>query len=219
MNSQRFLVFDSHPELIGKHSFLAPSKISWQNYDIEKMFAAYEREKASAIGTVFHEMASDHIKRKRKHSITTLVGIMEDRLIQKDLYSGYLDLKPMAVNIKNFIDDAIGFRMQPEVPLVYYKDFAFGTADAISFDIQNSTLRIHDLKTGTTPAHIEQLYAYAAYACLNYKIKPADIDIYLRIYQHGEIYEESPELDIIVRLMDKIVTFTNAWLKQKEEEI
>lgn len=219
MSSQRYLVFDKHPELCDKHAFLAPSKISWQRYDLEKLFVAIEREKASAIGTVFHDMAADHILKKKKYSLSTLVGIMEDRLIQNDLYSCYLDLKPMAQNIKNFVDDAILFRMQPEVTLVYNSVFAFGKADAISYNMKDSVLRIHDLKTGSTPAHMEQLYAYAAYFCLNYKFKPSDIDIHLRIYQHGEIFEETPDLDALVHLMDTIVTFTNEWIKMKEEEI
>ena len=47
------------------------------------------------------------------------------------------------------INDAIGFRMEPEVVLKYSLN-CFGTADAICF--RNKTLRIHDLKTGESPA-------------------------------------------------------------------
>ena len=82
------------------------------------------------------------------------------------------------------------------------KDFS-GTADAISF--RNNFLRIHDLKTGTRPVHIEQLEIYAALFCLEYKVKPADIKIELRIYQNDEILVHEPEAEKIIVIMNKIV--------------
>ena len=41
------------------------------------------------------------------------------------------------------------------------KTNCFGTADTIVF--RNGTLRIHDLKTGVVPAHMEQLEIYDKY--------------------------------------------------------
>lgn len=82
------------------------------------------------------------------------------------------------------------------------KDFS-GTADAISF--RNNFLRIHDLKTGTRPVHIEQLEIYAALFCLEYKVKPTDIKIELRIYQNDEILVHEPEAEEIIVIMNKIV--------------
>ena len=82
------------------------------------------------------------------------------------------------------------------------KDFS-GTADAISF--RNKFLRIHDLKTGTRPVHIEQLEIYAALFCLEYKVKPTDIKIELRIYQNDEILVHEPEADEIIVIMNKII--------------
>lgn len=82
------------------------------------------------------------------------------------------------------------------------KDFS-GTADAISF--RNNFLRIHDLKTGTRPVHIEQLEIYAALFCLEYKVKPTDIKIELRIYQNDEILVHEPEADEIIVIMNKII--------------
>ena len=84
------------------------------------------------------------------------------------------------------------------------KDFS-GTADAISF--RNNFLRIHDLKTGTRPVHIEQLEIYAALFCLEYKVKPADIKIELRIYQNDEILVHEPEAEEIIVIMNKIIHF------------
>lgn len=88
---------------------------------------------------------------------------------------------------------------------MYYfilKDFS-GTADAISF--RNNFLRVHDLKTGSRPVHIEQLEIYAALFCLEYKVKPSDIDVELRIYQNDEILVHKPEAEEISAIMNKII--------------
>jgi len=82
------------------------------------------------------------------------------------------------------------------------KDFS-GTADAISF--RNNFLRIHDLKTGRRPVHIEQLEIYAALFCLEYHIKPNDIHMELRIYQNDEILVHEPSANDISQIIDKIV--------------
>lgn len=98
--------------------------------------------------------------------------------------------------------------MDTEVVLFYSERF-FGTADAISFRYEKArekdVLRIHDLKTGKTPVHMEQLLIYAALFCLEYKYKPSDIDIELRIYQNNEILCHNPSADEIVPIMDHIV--------------
>jgi hypothetical protein len=103
-----------------------------------------------------------------------------------------------------YVNDAIGYRMTAE-QMLFYSVNCFGTADAISF--RNKVLRIHDLKTGTTPTSMKQLEVYAAMFCLEYGYKPYEIDIELRIYQNDDIMEEVPEADDIVHIMDKIVTF------------
>ena len=96
--------------------------------------------------------------------------------------------------------------MSPEVVL-YYSDYFFGTADSICF--RNNFLRIHDLKTGAHPAKMEQLEIYAALFCLEYKIKPSEINIELRIYQNDEILVHNPTAEDIVPIMDKIVHLNN----------
>ena len=92
--------------------------------------------------------------------------------------------------------------MNTEVVL-YYSDNFFGTADAICF--RNNLLRIHDLKTGVTPVHMEQLEVYAALFCLEYRIKPGDIDMELRIYQNDDILVFNPTAEDILPIMDKII--------------
>ena len=102
--------------------------------------------------------------------------------------------------------------MDTEVVL-YYSDYFFGTADAISF--RDNVLRIHDLKTGKGPVHIEQLMIYAALFCLEYKVKPGDIDIELRIYQNDEIRYHKPDATEILPIMDHIVRLNK--ILEKEE--
>ena len=101
-----------------------------------------------------------------------------------------------------YVNDAIGYKMDTEVVLFYSPRF-FGTADAICF--RNNFLRIHDLKTGKTSVHMEQLEIYAALFCLEYQVKPGEIDMELRIYQNNEILVHNPTAEDILPIMDKIV--------------
>ena len=52
---------------------------------------------------------------------------------------------------------------------------------------------------------MEQLEIYAALFCLEYKIKPGDIRMELRIYQNDEILVYEPTAEDILPIMDKIV--------------
>ena len=56
---------------------------------------------------------------------------------------------------------------------------------------------------------MEQLEIYAALFCLEYKVKPSDIEIELRIYQNDEILVHNPTAEDIVPIMDKIVHLNN----------
>ena len=103
-----------------------------------------------------------------------------------------------------YVNDAIEYGMRPEQPL-YFSEFCFGTADTISF--RRNLLRIHDLKTGETPASMDQLEIYAAIFCLEYEIKPSEIQIELRIYQNGTVIIFEPDVTDIVPIMDQIVYF------------
>lgn len=106
--------------------------------------------------------------------------------------------------------------MTPE-QVLYYSDNCFGTADAISF--RKGLLRIHDLKTGTIPAHMEQLMIYAALFCLEYDVKPSEIKMELRIYQNDEVLIHNPTAEDIVPIMDKIITFDKVIRNIKEQEV
>ena len=200
------MVFDKHSELEGQHAFLSPSQYHWINYTQEKLVERYLTSQAAERGTRLHEYAREAIEL--------------NRIQRRDKDS-----------VNMFINDAIGYKMTPEQPL-FYSYTCFGTADAISY--RKNYLRIHDLKTGVTETHIEQLRLYAALFCLNYQARvkelrrkgKSDIDIAamfevspkelhfeptqmaaieLRIYQNGEVRTELADPNDIRYLMDLIV--------------
>lgn len=181
--------FIKHLNLEGLHAPFSPSQSSWLRYDDEKALEFYQNKRAAEMGTRLHEWAKKTID----------LGIKQPRS-KKTIYA--------------YVNDAIGFRMSTEVVL-YYSERFFGTADAISF--RDGFLRIHDLKTGKTAVHMEQLEIYAALFCLEYKIKPGDIEMELRIYQNDEVLYHRPTAEDILPIMDKIVHL-NKILEQKESE-
>ena len=169
--------FNKHSALEGQHAFLGASKYHWINYDDEKIATAYANHLATLKGTQLHEFAAQCI-----------------RLGQK--------LPRSEKTLNMYVNDAIGFKMIPEQILVYSEN-CFGTADAILF--RNNFLRIHDLKTGVIPAHMEQLLIYASLFCLEYHVKPGEIEMELRIYQNNDVEIANPTAEDIVPIMDKIV--------------
>ena len=48
---------------------------------------------------------------------------------------------------------------------------------------------------------------YVALFCLEYGVKPGEIDIETLIYQNDEVLIEKPEVDEIAHIMSKIITF------------
>jgi hypothetical protein len=182
--------FNNHLNLEGQHAFLGASKYHWINYDESKVAESYSKFLATQKGTVLHEFAAQCI-----------------RLGQK--------LPKSQKTLNMYVNDAIGFKMVPE-QVLFYSENCFGTADAISF--RENRLRIHDLKTGVIPAHMEQLMIYAALFCLEYKVKPGEIEIELRLYQNNEILYHTPTAEEIVPIIDKIITFDKIINKIKEQE-
>lgn len=182
--------FNDHHNLVGQHAFLGASKYHWINYTDDKLIEAYTRFTAAQRGTVLHEFAAQCISLGQK-------------------------LPRSRKTLNMYVNDAIGYHMQPE-QVLYYSDNCFGTADAISF--RNGLLRIHDLKTGVIPAHMEQLLVYTAIFCLEYRVKPVEIETELRIYQNDEVLIHNPEVDEIVPIMDKIISSDKILNKLKAEE-
>lgn len=173
------MLFNAHSNLAGQHAFLSASTYHWINYTDEKLDQRYLTALAAQRGTELHEFAKEAIR----------LGVK---------------LSGTKQTLARYVNDAIGYRMTPE-QILYYSDNCFGTADTISF--RRNLLRIHDLKTGVTPTSEHQLEVYAALFCLEYRFKPADIGIELRIYQNDEVREYIPEIDQITHIMDRIITF------------
>lgn len=186
--------FIKHSELNGLHSVFSPSQSSWLRYDEEKALEVYANKKAAEMGTRLHAWAKETID----------LGIKQPRS-KKTIYE--------------YVNDAIGFKMSTEVVLFYSERF-FGTADAISF--RNGMLRIHDLKTGKSGKiedHMEQLEIYAALFCLEYKVKPGDISMELRVYKNDEVLVHNPTAEDILPIMDKIISLDKLLQRLEYEEV
>jgi len=182
--------FNKHLNLEGQHAFLGASKYHWIHYDDDKLISAYKKHLATERGTRLHALAKECIE----------MGVK---------------LKDLKKTLNLYVNDAIGFKMTPE-QVLYYSPYAFGTADAISF--RDGYLRIHDLKTGSTPVSMNQLLVYTALFCLEYDKKPKDISVELRIYQSNEVVVFNPMPEDILPVMDKIVRFDKILSAIDEEE-
>lgn len=187
--------FAKHSNLDGLHAPFSPSQSSWLRYSDEKILDVFLNKKAAETGSKLHAWAKQTID----------LGIKQPRS-NKTLYA--------------YVNDAIGFRMSTEVVL-FYSEFFFGTTDAISYrkERDQMVLRIHDLKTGKTKVDMEQLKIYAALFCLEYKVKPGEIFMELRIYQNDNVIVHQPTADEIVPIMDKIIRFNKILTKEYYEEV
>lgn len=182
--------FNKHLAFEGQHAFLGASKYHWINYDEDKLINAYTAAIAREKGTELHDFAAKCIKLGQR-------------------------LPKSRKTLNMYVNDAIGYKMVPE-QILFYSENCFGTTDAISF--RNGLLRIHDYKSGIVPAHMEQLYIYVALFCLEYKVKPSEIDIETRIYQFDDISIANPVSDDILPICEKIITFDKLINKIKQEE-
>ena len=183
------MIFNNHSKFNGCHAFLSASQFHWIRYSDEKVIDKYAKQQAAKKGTELHDFASKCIQLGQK-------------------------LPQSKKTLNSFVNDAIGYRMETE-QVLFYSENCFGTADAISFDEKERFLRIHDLKTGITPAHFEQLLIYAAMFCLEYNYDPNSISIELRLYQNDEVLILEPDPRDICDIMDTIVRFDKLINKEK----
>lgn len=168
--------FHDHWKLEGKHAFMSASSYHWLNYDEAKLRNRFKTSMDAARGTRLHELA-------------------------KELIELGLKMPDTGQTLNSYVNDCIGYRMQPEV-LLYYSDNCFGTADAIDFRLNPRTqmmrLRIFDLKNGVTKASVKQLWVYIALFCLEYEQDINEIEVDARIYQNDLVNEfEIDPLDIL----------------------
>lgn len=200
------MIFNRHLELEGRHAILSPSKPYWLNYDDESLERYLASCYATEIGTLVHEYACDRIQYRMPIDIENdeaKTGLLL-HLLKNGIPFKVIDLDRLFLNVVPYVNDGIGYQMDCEVKLKY-SDLCFGTADAIC--VRKNQLRIHDLKTGTTPAHMEQLMAYAALFFLEYKreYKPKTMETTLCIYQNNDIVVRMPTSEEIIAMMDTIV--------------
>lgn len=173
------MTFNDHSDLEGQHAFLGASKHAWTNYDEEKLVQAYLKQQATQKGTRLHDFACECI-------------LLGERLPK------------VRKTLNMYVNDAIGYKMEPEV-ILRYSNNSFGKCDSISY--RQKKLRIHDLKTGMEKTSFQQLLIYAAYFCLEYSIDPNDISTELRIYQNNDIRIEEPPPGHILRIMSTTMHF------------
>lgn len=183
--------FNKHSNLEGRHAFLSPSKYHWLTYDEQKLCATWISNQAKEKGTRLHAFAAECIR-------------LGERLPKEK----------RTLNL--YVNDGIGYQMEPE-QILYYSDFCFGSADTISF--RRNFLRIHDLKTGETPASMNQLEIYAALFCLEYGMKPSSIKMELRIYQNNQVLVHKPEAERIYDIMQTVIESDKILAKLKESEV
>lgn len=185
--------FNKHSELEGKHAILSPSKPYWLNYTQDQMVNYLRSQRAAQEGTELHEIAASLIRKGLK-------------------------LRGSTQTLTAYVNDAIGYGMTPEVALKY-SDTCFGHADAVDFN--HGVLRIHDLKTGSGPVHMEQLEIYAALFLLEYEralgVNPLNTKVNLRIYQNDDIQEYSPDKDRMESLIYGIKE-RDAWVQDSLRE-
>lgn len=182
--------FNQHSQLQGKHAFLSASKGAWLNYEPDKFDHVFIATLAAQRGTDLHDLAGKLIELN--------VRLPDD-----------------GSTLSLYVNDCIGYRLKPEQPLFYSLN-CFGTADAIGF--RNMVLQIFDLKTGKMITGDRQLKIYAALFCLEYGIRPHEIEFDLRIYQTNEIRQVETDADEILHVMDRI-KICDARLTELKEEV
>ena len=186
--------FPPHPELEGRHAIMSPSKYNWTKDDFDGFMRRLDTMYAAQRGTEMHELAAQLIKHRIK-------------------------VKDDQTTFGMYVNDAIEFRMKPEVPVMYSEN-CFGTIDSVIFRDDLNLLRIHDLKTGSSPANVLQLMIYAAITCLQNKVDPTTISYELRIYQNNNYEQWNPTGEEIKLIAEEILK-KNSWCVKrfKQEEL
>lgn len=225
------ITLHDHSNLDGKHALFAPSQSSWLRYDPEKIAERVRNQYRTTLGTEIHEFAAAEIELGNKYKSTReLIKSLQTYMYSKYKYlsdnltvSSYakklisnLKLLPKEVYeaVRFYINDGVGYKMDIE-QCVFYSDHIFGHADTLLY--KDNLLRIHDLKTGAHIADIDQLKVYAALFCLEYELKPSNMQFELRLYQWDGVTIINPEPDEIREITDIIVSVENIAARTEKE--
>ena len=92
--------WNDHSRLVGQHAFLGASKYHWLNYDTQRLVDAFMSCQAKEKGTRLHAFAAECINLKQK-------------------------LPKSKKTLNAYVNDAIGFRMDPE-QVLFYSENCFG---------------------------------------------------------------------------------------------
>ena len=58
---------------------------------------------------------------------------------------------------------------------------------------------------------------YAALFCLEYHVKPGDIDMELRVYKNDDVVCYEPTVDEVAHVIDRIIHLDKLAIKQEED--
>jgi len=209
-----------HSKLRGKHSLFSPSQPGYVKLSGEEFKARLVTKEKAGLGTEIHDWCFVRISRRHKvNSVKELSKSIDefifDRYFNRDY--GFLSLEGRRLlsalsyvetktfnTIKSYVNDAISFRLDPEIALVFSDRF-FGHADAVG--VADKTIRVHDLKTGSSPAHIDQLLLYDAFLCHEYGLNPNAYTHELRIYQNDDILIGNPDGSDVQAVIDQHLIF------------
>ena len=86
--------WNEHLKFEDKHAFLSPSQHTWLRYDTDTLKTRYYNSQAKQRGTELHEFAASCIKLRQK-------------------------LPKSAKTLNMYVNDSIGYCMDPEVLLFY----------------------------------------------------------------------------------------------------
>ena len=200
------MTFTKHSDKVGKHAMLSASTWRWINDTPDELIRRLALQYAPVIGTHLHGIACNHIKFSVKLNRYDRKNVLLELLAKgvPGMILDAIDFDRIFDNLMAYVNDCIGFKMSPEVVLMY-SDTMWGTTDAIHFDERARFLRIHDYKSGFGSVYMEQLMIYEALFCLEYHVNPEDIDNELRIYQGCDILYHNPTPEDIRAYMDQIV--------------
>ena len=150
-----------------------------------------------------HDQIRNYIYTQQAAARGTRLHEVAETLIREGL-----KLRGSTQTLTAFVNDAIGYGMTPE-----------GHTDAISLD--RGVLRVHDLKTGSGPVHMEQLEIYAALFLMEYErifgVNPANTKVNLRIYQNDDVQEFAPDKDRMEELIF-LIKERNSWVEESLQE-
>lgn len=220
-----------HSKLKGKHALFSPSQPGYLKLSEEEFKSRLVSKEKAGLGTEIHDWCFTRITRRHKiSSIKELVKSIDEFIFNKYYLPEYgiitlegrrlLSALPYVGTetfntIKSYVNDAISFRMDPEIVLLYSERF-FGTADSVA--VTSDAIRIHDLKTGSTPAKIEQLLLYDAYLCHEYSIDPRSVELHeLRIYQNDDILIGTPTGEDVMAVLEQLKRFDE--IQRQFEEV